>query len=326
MCLAFAAEPVEVEIGDEAPIADVAVPAPMSQQDLLEEAVALRQVGAFDDAKRLLVEASAKGGEVSEEVAYQQGVLAEVTEQWSEAIAAYESVVATWPKGSSAQDARFRRAYCLEELGEHKAATAAVKQLQHDGEWSEHDARTILLQRGITELRSGKTRRGVRRILFALESGTDDRSWIRAKARLALVRAQLDMASRIKFKGDKRAAKQLVKRAKLLEAAEKQAIVMFNLNEPEFALEGLLMLGDGYLALYDALVSTPPPRKVKDTDAFVAAVRKKGAILRTKALARYGEGVRVAARTQWVGSVTQRLTVKRDALATQLASEASESP
>jgi len=326
MGLAFAADPVDVAIGGDDAVVDVATRTPLSQQDLLEEAVALRQVGAFDDAKRMLDQATATGGDVLEEVVYQKGVLAEVTEQWSEAIVAYESVVATWPDSSSAQDARFRRAYCLEELGEHKAATAAVKQLQHDGDWSEDDSRTILLQRGITELRSGKIRRGIRRILFALESGEDERTWIRAKARLALVRAQLDMASRIKFKGDKRAAKQLVKRAKLLEASEKQAIVMFNLNEPEFALEGLLMLGDGYLTLYEALVSTPPPRKVKDTDTFRAAVRKKGAILRTKALARYGEGVRVAARTQWVGSVTQRLTAKRDALATQLASEASELP
>ena len=101
---------------------------------------------------------------------------------------------------------------------------------------------------------------------------------------------------------------------------------MFNLNEPEFALEGLLLLGDGYVALYDALIAAPPPRKVKDTQAFVRAVEKRGKILLTKALARYDEGVRVAARTQWVGSVTQRLTEKRDALANQLGAEPESTP
>ena len=36
-------------------------------------------------------------------------------------------------------------------------------------------------------------------------------------------------------------------------------------------------------------------------------------VSKAKAHARYDEGVRVAARTQWVGSVTRRLTEKRDA-------------
>ena len=309
---------------------DVIEPGPvlpeLTQLDLLEEAVAMRQIGAFDDAHRLLLKAKDLGGKVEEQVVYQQAVLEEVRENWDEAIAAHEVVTDRWPDSASADDSRFRRAYCLEEVGDHKAATSAVKQLQHRGDWDDDDSRTMLLQRGITELRSGKVRRGIRRILFALESGTDERTWIRAKARLALVRAQLDQASRIQFRGDKRAAKRLVKRANLLEDSEKQAIVMFNLNEPEFALEGLLLLGDGYVALYDALIAAPPPRKVKDTQAFVRAVEKRGKILLTKALARYDEGVRVAARTQWVGSVTQRLTEKRDALANQLGAEPESTP
>ena len=45
---------------------------------------------------------------------------------------------------------------------------------------------------------------------------------------------------------------------------------------------------------------------------------EKASILLTKAHARYDEGVRVAARTQWVGSVTDRLKAKRDALADRL--------
>jgi len=177
----------------------------------------------------------------------------------------------------------------------------------------------MALQRGITELRSGKTRRGIKRILRALDSGEDNRSWIRAKARLALVRAQLGKASSTKLKGNRRAARRLKKRSGLLGAAEKQAIVMFNLGEPEFALEGLLLLGDGYMDLYEEMVNYPPPRSVDDPEAYRALVMEKAAILLTKAHARYDEGVRVAARTQWVGSVTERLKQKRDALTAQLA-------
>lgn len=293
-------------------------PPAMTQRDRLEEAVALRRIGAFEDAARMLEKAREMGGGVNEQVAYQSGVLAEVRENWRGAISAYEAVAAGWPQSATAHDARFRRAYCLEELGEHRAATKAVKRLQREGRWSEDDERTMALQRGITELRSGKTRRGIKRILKALESGEDERTWIRAKARLALVRAQLGKAASIRLKGDKRAAKRLRKRSALLSASEKQAIVMFNLGEPEFALEGLLLLGDGYMELYEAMLSYPPPRSVDDPETYREVVMEKASILLTKAHARYDEGVRVAARTQWVGSVTERLRAKRDALVSQL--------
>jgi tetratricopeptide (TPR) repeat protein len=296
-------------------------PVPVTQRDLLDEAVAMRRVGAFSDSAALLSQAAAMDGTVADQVAYQQGVLAEVSEDWASAIAAYERVVETWGGTPTAADARFRWAYCLEELGQHKAAIKAVAALQRDGVWSDADQRTMAMQRGITELRAGRSRVGIRRILEALEDGTNGRTWIEAKARLALVRALLDSAADVRLKGNKKAAKRLTKRSKLIGNAEKQAIVMFGLSEPEFALEGLLMLGDGYLKLYEDMVSYPPPRSVAadQREAYRAVVEEKAAILRTKAHARYDEGVRVAARTQWVGSVTERLTVKRDALQAQLA-------
>ena len=305
-------------------IEDAPRPVVLTQLDLLEEAVALRRIGAFEDAARVLEQARDATGEVDEQVAYQTGVLAEVREDWRGAITAYEAVAAGWPDSATAHDARFRRAYCLEELGEHRSATKAVKRLQREGRWSADDERTMALQRGITELRSGKTRRGIKRILRALESGEDERTWIRAKARLALVRAQLGKAASMRLKGDKRAAKRLRKRSALLSASEKQAIVMFNLGEPEFALEGLLLLGDGYMDLYDEMLNYPPPRSVDDPETYREVVMEKASILLTKAHARYDEGVRVAARTQWVGSVTDRLKTKRDALVTRLPQPSSE--
>ena len=74
-----------------------------------------------------------------------------------------------------------------------------------------------------------------------LASGEDDRSWIRAKARLALVRAQVATAQSVVLVGDKKAAR-LQQRAALISAAEKQAIVMFNLAS-RICPEGLLLLG-----------------------------------------------------------------------------------
>jgi len=288
---------------------------PMTQSELLEEGVALRRVGAFGDAQRLLDRAALLEEGFSEQVQYQIGVLHEVQERWAESVAVYAAIAKRWPETATASDARFRRAYCLEEMGQHKASIQAVRSLQADGRWSEDDTRSMNLQRGISEIKAGRERRGIRRILKNLSNGQDDRTWIRAKARLALVRAQTGAAGEIKLKGDKKAARRLKQRAALISASEKQAIVMFNLGEPEFALEGLLLLGDAYLRLYEDMLSYPPPRSISpaDHEVYRQAVREKAGVLKAKAHARYDEGVRVAARTQWVGSVTQRLTAKRDA-------------
>ena len=294
----------------------VAQPVPYTQSDLLNEAVALRRVGAFSDAESFLTRAAERDEGFSEQVQYQIGVLYEVQEQWSKAVEVYAVISEQWPDTATASDARFRRAYCLEELGLHKESIAAVKGLQADGRWSVDDTRTMSLQRGIAEIQAGRERKGIRRILTNLSNGQDDRTWIRAKARLALVRAQVAAAQQIVLKGDRKAARRLKQRSALISAAENQAIVMFNLGEPEFALEGLLLLGDAYLQLYEDMLSYPPPRSIEPENhvLYREAVREKASILRSKAHARYDEGVRVAARTQWVGSVTQRLTEKRDAI------------
>lgn len=301
---------VHVEDGVFQPIA-------LTQSELLDEAVALRRVGAFSDAETYLQRAAERDEGFSEQVQYQIGVLFEVQERWADAIDVYGTVAQRWPDSATASDARFRSAYCLEELGRHKESTQAVKRLQADGRWSDADTRSMNLQRGITEIRAGRERKGIRRILNGLAEGQDDRTWIRAKARLALVRAQVAASSEIVLKGDKKAARRLKQRAALISAAEKQAIVMFNLGEPEFALEGLLLLGDAYLQLYEDMLSYPPPRSIaaENHEVYRQAVREKASILKAKAHARYDEGVRVAARTQWVGSVTGRLTAKRNATA-----------
>jgi tetratricopeptide (TPR) repeat protein len=321
----WAAPPLDLLPKPEEEHVEVVVEAAPSQAELLDEGVALRRVGAFADAEALLIQAEALEEGLGEQVGYQLGVLHEVQERWSAAIAVYSSVASRWPNSETATDARFRRAYCLEELGHHTEAIQAVRQLQSEDRWSEVDERTMQLQRGITEIRAGRMRRGIRRVLYHLDSGSDNRTWIRAKARLALVRAQTEAAAEKALKGNKKAARRLKQRAQLIAASEKQAIVMFNLGEPEFALEGLMLLGDAYLRLYEDMLSYPPPRSIApaDQESYREAVEQKAAILKAKAHARYDEGVRVAARTQWVGSVTQRLKAKR--LATAGPSESDQS-
>ena len=292
--------------------------APPSPRALLEEAVAYRRIGDFVGSREQLDRLDATG-ELADHAAYHRAILHEVEERYDKAVETYAHVAAQWPDSEVAADARFRRAYCLEELDRHREALQAVRQLQKSGEWDESDTRTMALQRGIAELRSGKQRRGIRRIVRTLDQYGDssDQAWIRSKARLALVRAQVGAAAAIRLVGDGKAARRLKQRDVQITAAEQQAIAMFKLGEPEFALEGLLLLGDAYLTLYEDMLAYPPPRSISpdNHDAYRAIVQRKANILRTKAYNRYDEGVRVAARTRWVGSVTQRLMNKRDELA-----------
>ena len=285
-------------------------------QDQLKEAEALRRIGAFEDAQEMLNLARSSAGTTLEEIEYQQGILYETTEQWDKAIDVYVMVSERFSELAIAADARFRLAYCLEEVGRHRESIRMVKRLRASGKWTADDERSMALQQGIVEIRSGRERRGIKRIVAALNSPINNRTWITAKARLALVRVQLQTAADIKISGDKKAARRLKARDALMTEAEKQAIAMFQLREPEFALEGLLLLGDSYVLLYEDMISYDPPRSVKseDHDEYREIVKQKAKILLTKAYNRYDEGVRVATRTQWVGSVTSKLKAERDTL------------
>ncbi len=287
---------------------------------VLAETVARRKIGDYAGARRRLDHLSGRG-ELAAEVLYHRGILAEVQEDYGIAEQWYQEVAEVHPTSSVAADAIFRRAYCLEELGLHRDALVLVKGLQRSGRWSESDALAMALERGIVELRAGKKRRGIRRILRALDrvGSSEEQSWIQAKARVALVRAQLKEAARLKLVGNKKAARRLKIRARLMASAEAQAKVAFVLGEPEYALEGLLLLGDGYMQLYQDMLDHPPPRSIPPEKHahYRETVLKRAAVLKLKAHARYDEGVRVAARTKWQGSLTERLKARRAATAPQ---------
>jgi len=319
---AWAEDVVDLPVKEDAPapvvLSEAEIWATLSPQDVLAEAVARRRVGDYVSAQRRLDHLTERAV-LLPEAAYHRAILAEVQEDISSAEAGYRKVMETWPASPVAPDAAFRRAYCLEDLGEHRAALVAIKQLQRDGAWDEFDARTMALQRGIVEIRGGMKRRGIRRILKALDTVDpgNDQKWIRAKARLALIRVQVETARGIQLVGSKKAARRLKQRSSLMGAAEAQAIALFRLDEPEFALEALLLLGDAHMDLYQAMVEYPPPRSIPaDFHAgYRAKVRTKSAILIVKAHTRYEEGVRLAARTQWQGKVTKVLKERRDATA-----------
>lgn len=290
--------------------------ADLGPEAVLDDAVARRSIGDFDGADARLAWLS--GAAPGPEVTYHQAVSAELQERFAESLAGYEAVLAGGPDAVRVVDAGFRRALVLEELGRHRDAIKQVKQLQRSGMWTERDALSLALARGVNELAQGRERRGLRRLDRALMSseGSDDLKWMRAKARAALTRHLLAEAAGTPMVHGRRAGRNLQARAGNISAAERQVIAIANLGEAEYSLAGLELLGDAYLALHDDLVALPPPPELTGEQAAIyeQGIGEKAAVLRRKAWRYYDEGVKLATRTEWQGSISGRLRARRDAL------------
>ncbi len=305
--------------------AEAPAPAPQRLEDVwadlgpdavLDEAIDRRTRGDFAGAAARL--AWIEANHPSPLVAYQVAVGLELQEQYVDALAGYDAVLAAAPGSDLALDAGFRRALVLEDLGRHGDATKQVRQLQRAERWTDRDAVSLDIARGVNELGQGKARKGLRRLGAALAAveGTEDLKWMRAKARAALARHLLAEAAAIPIRSDRKAERNLVARARRISDAEQQVIAAARLGEPEYALAGLELLGDGYLALYDDMLAAPPPADLTPEQAglYREAVADKAAVLARKAWRFYDEGVKLATRTSWQGAIADRLRERRDAI------------
>jgi len=307
--------PATVEsVDDERPEAWAALPA----QELLDAAIEHRSLGDVAGARARLQSLQARG-ELPVLVRYHLAVCEEVEERYLEARDGYQALIDAFPDEPLANDARYRLAIVLEDLGEHKQADRVVKALQRGGRsWKERDRLSIALVRGSSELQSGRAGKGIRRIQDALAplEGTDQITWARARGRLALAQALLDQAAQVEMTNGGQAKKALVARVSLLQQAMDQVIAISQLKEPEFALAGLLALGDGYASLHHDLIAAPPPRGL-DADQlaiFDQELRQQIDILQVKAWRLYDQGVSLATRMRWQGHVALDLRQRRDAL------------
>lgn len=291
--------------------------AAMPPDDLLQAAIDRRALGDLDGARQRL-QVLDEGGALPALAGYHLAVCDELEEDYVGALAGYTTLIDRWPDLPLADDARYRRAVVLEDLGEHKQAVAQVRELLRRGAWDDQDRASLALIRGAAELDAGRHAAGARRVqreLAALE-GTQDLSWARARARLALTRALLDQARDVGIVNDGRARKRLVARVALLDQAMDQVIAIGRLGEPEAALAGLLALGDAYRALHADLLSAPPPRGLTEEQVaiFRQELDQQVDVLQVKAWRFYDEGVSLATRLQWQGRIAQELKERRAAL------------
>src|SRR6185436_4948539 len=78
-------------------------------------------------------------GELDAEPAYYLGLVAELARDFEGAVTSYTRVIDEWSDTEHANNARFRRALCLEDLGRHDESVADVEALIALGAWKPAD-------------------------------------------------------------------------------------------------------------------------------------------------------------------------------------------
>ncbi len=289
----------------------------LPDEQLLQQAIDRRALGDIEGARGRLRVLDERGTLPALSL-YHLAICDELEEDYAAAQAGYQTITLAWPHLPLARDARYRRAIVLEDMDLHREASKEIKLLEKAGGWEPTDAMSMELVRGAAEVRAGRTRRGVRRIQRVLDQleGSDQLTWARARARMALAEAQLEAAREVAIRNDRKAARRLERRAHLLTAAQDQVIAIARLGEPEYALQGLLALGDGFLALHDDLLAAPPPSRLTEdqVEVYKRSLREQVDVLEVKAWRFYDEGVGLATRLRWQGSIAEQLAARRDAL------------
>ena len=290
---------------------------------LLDDALTRREQGDFVGAEARL-RALTERGEQLPAATYQLGVLAEIQEHYPAAIACYERVLADHPDAPEATNAAFRRALTLSDLGRAREGLTQIKRLRRLRGLDDLDRASINLERGVAELRAGKQRRGIRRLQRTLDylQGTSALTWQRARAHDALLTALLDEAATLSLDDPSRAGDAVAERRRLINQADLQRQAILALREPEYVLHSLLAIGDAATALYEAVLTAPPPASVAASPEQLAVYRDliedKADVFRVTGFHYYDAGAELAVRIQWQGEATAALKGRRDALAAAL--------
>ena len=209
----------------------------LGNAEIIEAAADRRLRGDTDGAMarlRIVIEQDPPVAEQADAL-YQLGLCHEREERFDEALAAYERLVDSWPEAEAAQDGWFRRALCLEYLDRHREARRSLARIETTRGLDLHDRLTLDLQRGISLVRSGRTRAGLALIDGAARAaeGTDLVTYLRGKAHVTRARVLLEAAAALELSGSQaRQERALEERASLLAAAEQQVAAAAYLGEP----------------------------------------------------------------------------------------------
>lgn len=284
----------------------------------IDDAIALRQGGDLAGARALLDAAEPTISDAERpDYHYQRGICEELTGDLVLAENDYRQAIDR--TGGALHDARFRLALVLE--AQHRDAEAMRELRLLDGAKGllPGDEVTLALQRGATQLAMGRRILGERTLARALEAdaGTSERSYMRAKAHAMLARAEGERAARLALDGsERRVVRRLKERGAAIQSIQRHVVAVATLQEPEWVLEAMLVLGDAYAALARDLAASPTPRRLDPSQAEIyrAGLAPHVDSARAKALHCYEQGLSLAGRLRWESPRVGALSRRRDAL------------
>lgn len=289
----------------------------LTDEEHIEQVRELQRVGRYDAAvQRLLFIQQRQDSPV---IQFEMARNTELMGEYATALELYTQLHQQELEEGLQLEVAFRRALVLSDVDRHKEAIRSLRQLRRRFSLSKDDKVVVNLALGTSELQAGKKWMGIRHIqrnLELLESG-QQHPWIQARARYALAQELLDQAHSIALSPIKTGTKlndKLQERANLILAAEKQIAVVIQLDEPEYALQGLIDIADAMLILYDDLVAVPPPTSFTPDQAvlFRERMAQDASVLQEKAFNYYSKGLRYAEQLDWPGDIQDELREKRE--------------
>ncbi|MBN2800686.1 MAG: hypothetical protein JXX28_16215 [Deltaproteobacteria bacterium] len=256
------------------------------------------------------------GLEASEEASYLYGVAWELDRQPRRAIRQYRRTLRQWPDGARSADTRFRIAEAQGTLGHLRKALRHIDALGDLDDYPSDDRTKVQLVEGIFTLQRGRVDEGLALLQGPLtQAGPEVAPFYQAKARAEITRAMLADAAALPITGpEERQIANLDRRAELIGRAEKQITLAALLQQPEWVLEGLLLIGQAYEQVGDDLLDAPAPRALSKDQrgAYKDIIQERVRVVWGKASRYYAQGLDVAERLGWESS---RVTALREALA-----------
>jgi len=272
------------------------------------------QTGDPAGARIALDQAIEREGADLDLIAYLRGKSWELEDDPGQAIRLYDEGMHQWPTSPLQRDREFRKAEALGTLGVPEEGLEWLHRI-HSRELDPFDRHKYALVEGILTVQAGRTRKGFRILRDVLqELSNEELTFYEAKARATIARAMADQAARLTLdEREKKVQKRLRERALLIDDIKRQVTETGELNEPEWILEGTLVLGDAYQVLGDDLLVHRRPRRLtpKQLEIYEEGVKEKVEKVWVKAVRSYDVGLDMATRIGWESRRVEQLEAAR---------------
>ncbi len=288
---------------------------------LLDVARVRLDVGDAEGARVVLREALARADVDADAATYLMGLAWERDGDPSQAVALYDRGLAAWPASPLTPDRLFRRAEALAALGRPEEALDTLARLARDG-LDPSDVAKVTLAEGALWIETGRTRVGLRALADVLPTLAPDQLAVyQARARAMLARTLADEAAALHFRvGDRRQARRLEARARLIRRIEQEVAAVAALDEPEWVLDGVLTYGGALEALAADLEASRRPRRLTPAQRAIydEEVGKRIDTLRVKAARTYALGVDLVDRVAWSGPRADAVRARHTELVSEI--------